>query len=100
MGVGLVVDFIHNILTVYHFVHTILSVPFCPLPFCPRTSSSINSSIFIFTSIIMTILYALLQGYLLRDSPRATRVSSTVLMLEKNIGAKQQFLAGLSEVMQ
>src|SRR6218665_3450611 len=21
----------------YHFVHTILSVPFCPLPFCPRT---------------------------------------------------------------
>src|SRR6218665_1933241 len=24
------------ILSVYHFVHTILSVPFCPLPFCPR----------------------------------------------------------------
>src|SRR6218665_2654836 len=21
----------------YHFVRTILSVPFCPLPFCPRT---------------------------------------------------------------
>src|SRR6218665_1731977 len=23
----------------YHFVRTILSVPFCPLPFCPRTLS-------------------------------------------------------------
>jgi len=26
-----------TILSVYHFVHTILPVPFCPLPFCPRT---------------------------------------------------------------
>src|SRR6218665_2279415 len=23
----------------YHFVHTILSVPFCPLPFCPVTAT-------------------------------------------------------------
>src|SRR6218665_117548 len=57
MGVGLIDDYIRNILaipfcpyhfvhtilsntnlSVYHFVHTILSVPFCPLPFCPRTS--------------------------------------------------------------
>ena len=57
MGVGLIYDFIHDILSVpfcpyhfvhtilsdtilsvYHFVHTILSVPFCPLPFCPRTA--------------------------------------------------------------
>src|SRR6218665_2674463 len=56
MGAGLIHDFIRNILlvlfcpyhfvlailsntilSVYHFVHTILSVPFCPLPFCPRT---------------------------------------------------------------
>src|SRR6218665_3672425 len=32
--------FVHTILSnailsVYHFAHTILSVPFCPLPFCP-----------------------------------------------------------------
>src|SRR6218665_1368488 len=27
----------NTILSVYHFVHTILSVPFCPLPFCPVT---------------------------------------------------------------
>src|SRR6218665_1778578 len=25
----------------YHFVHTILSVPFCPMPFCPYTILSI-----------------------------------------------------------
>src|SRR6218665_38205 len=25
------------ILSVYHFVHTILTMPFCPLPFCPVT---------------------------------------------------------------
>src|SRR6218665_2655238 len=25
----------------YHFVHTILSVPFCPIPFCPYTILSI-----------------------------------------------------------
>ena len=25
----------------YHFVHTILSVPFCPIPFCPYTMLSI-----------------------------------------------------------
>src|SRR6218665_4107330 len=56
MRAGLIGDFIRNslsvpfgpchfvhailsntILSVYHFVHTILSVPFCPLPFCPRT---------------------------------------------------------------
>src|SRR6218665_2746844 len=27
----------NTILSVYHFVHTTLSVPFCPLQFCPRT---------------------------------------------------------------
>ena len=27
----------NTILSVYHFVHTILSVLFCPLPFCPVT---------------------------------------------------------------
>src|SRR6218665_514782 len=56
MGVGLIDDFIRNILSIpfcpchfvhtilsnailsiYHFVHTILSVPYCPMPFCPRT---------------------------------------------------------------
>src|SRR6218665_428048 len=31
------------ILSVYHFfVHTILSVPFCPLPFCPVTQQLIE----------------------------------------------------------
>src|SRR6218665_982807 len=25
----------------YHFVHTIVSVPFCPIPFCPYTILSI-----------------------------------------------------------
>src|SRR6218665_1001670 len=25
----------------YHFVHSILSVPFCPMPFCPYTILSI-----------------------------------------------------------
>src|SRR6218665_2513645 len=25
----------------YHFVHTLLSVPFCPIPFCPYTILSI-----------------------------------------------------------
>src|SRR6218665_1014437 len=27
----------NTILSVYHFAHTILSVLFCPLPFCPVT---------------------------------------------------------------
>src|SRR6218665_2513942 len=30
----------YTILSVYHFVHTILSVSFCQLPFCPRTLGS------------------------------------------------------------
>ena len=30
-------DSIGTILSVYHFVRTILSVPFCPIPFCYRT---------------------------------------------------------------
>src|SRR6218665_3445912 len=33
----------NTILSVYHFVHTILSVPFCLLPFCPVTLFSIMS---------------------------------------------------------
>src|SRR6218665_557498 len=49
MRAGLIDDFIRNILSVpfcpsilsvYHFVHTILSVSFCQLPFCPRTLGS------------------------------------------------------------
>src|SRR6218665_4093195 len=28
----------NTILSVYQFVHTILSVPFCPRPFCPVTA--------------------------------------------------------------
>jgi len=42
MGAGLIDDhFVHTIspntiLSGYNFVHTILSVPFCPLLFCPR----------------------------------------------------------------
>src|SRR6218665_1680576 len=31
----------NTILSVYHFVHTILSVPFCPIPFCPYTILSV-----------------------------------------------------------
>src|SRR6218665_2706563 len=30
----------NTILSVSHFVHSILSVPFCPLPFCPVTDYS------------------------------------------------------------
>src|SRR6218665_100737 len=30
----------NTILSVYHFVYTILSVPFCPLPFCTVTVES------------------------------------------------------------
>src|SRR6218665_844113 len=33
----------NTILSVYHIVHTILSVPFCPLPFCPVTVSGSSS---------------------------------------------------------
>ena len=42
------------ILSVYHFVHTILSIPFCPLPFCPRTPltpCTVSGNRFILTGI-------------------------------------------------
>src|SRR6218665_1900642 len=39
----------NTILSVDHFVHTILSVPFYPLPFCPRTP---RSSIFVTAAIL------------------------------------------------
>src|SRR6218665_1732137 len=37
---GLIDDFIRNIYP-YHFVRAILSIPFCPMPFCPYTILSI-----------------------------------------------------------
>lgn len=47
MGAGLIDDFICNILFVpfflYHFGHCILSVPFRPVPFCPRTMLTVLS---------------------------------------------------------
>ena len=39
MGAGLIDDSI--IFYPYHFVRTILSIPFCPIPFCPHTILSI-----------------------------------------------------------
>src|SRR6218665_3712796 len=40
MRVGLIDD-LSVTLYMYHFVRTILSIPFCPIPFCPYTILSI-----------------------------------------------------------
>src|SRR6218665_3915561 len=50
----------------HHFVHTILSVPFCPMPFCPYTILSIPFCPVTFKSSGEIIMFAKHWGKLLK----------------------------------
>src|SRR6218665_1828691 len=46
----------NDILSVYHFVHNILSVPYCPLSFCPVTlfNSLLHSACYLRTTCLLS----------------------------------------------
>src|SRR6218665_24894 len=75
----------NTILSAYPFVHTILSVPFCPLPFCPVTLGALETSgaCGLCSLVIWMLRQSAWYGYTLaNDRARIERLPSRLVRMD------------------